>query len=460
MRRCLLIEPGYKTKYPPLGLMKLSTYHKLRGDRIVFARGRRPDLRCERWDRIYVASPFTFFWSEIIRTIRYYVPSTASPKHIYAGGIMATLLGDELERDLGITVIRGLLDKPYMLDADCPFVVDQLIPDYGLLRQSPYEYSREDAYVVHATRGCPRRCAFCAVSLIEPEFVHFQSIKRQVRGIEAVYGTRQDLLFLDNNVLASREFERIIGEVLDLGFEKGATREGRARRMDFNQGLDAEMLDSRKMAMLARTALHPLRMALDDSAGRDGYIKAVRLARDCGLLKQSTYVLYNYRDTPEDFYERLRISVCLNEEIGTQVSSFPMKYVPLDAKDRTFIGPHWSRKLIRGVQCILLATRGMVSPSREFFEAAFGSTAQEFVKIALMPERYIVYRARYATDGADDWTRAYENLDASERDSFRGIVSGGAVTERDVTRQSSGRLKRLLRHYVVGETVAQPGGHL
>lgn len=41
-RRVLLVEPAYRNKYPPLGLMKLATYHRMRGDHVRFFKG---DLR-------------------------------------------------------------------------------------------------------------------------------------------------------------------------------------------------------------------------------------------------------------------------------------------------------------------------------------------------------------------------------------------------------------------------------
>ena len=38
-RNILLIEPNYKNKFPPIGLMKIATYFRLRGDNVVFYKG-------------------------------------------------------------------------------------------------------------------------------------------------------------------------------------------------------------------------------------------------------------------------------------------------------------------------------------------------------------------------------------------------------------------------------------
>ena len=38
-RKVLLVEPNYKNKYPPMGLMKLATYFRRRGDDVRFYKG-------------------------------------------------------------------------------------------------------------------------------------------------------------------------------------------------------------------------------------------------------------------------------------------------------------------------------------------------------------------------------------------------------------------------------------
>lgn len=448
MRRILLVEPGYKNKFPPLGLMKISTYHKLKGDSVHFVKGCDHNASLEKWDRIYISTLFTFYWGITIKTILYYQMSVKSLSDIYVGGVMATLLGNDLEKETGVNVIRGLLNKPGILDKNDKWNIDGAIPDYHILDEIDYDYGLKNSYLTYATRGCPNRCKFCAVSLIEPEFIHYLPIKKQIMGIDEIYGPKQDLILMDNNVLASSNFDDIIKDILDLGFHKGAKYNGKMRILDFNQGIDADLLTASKMALLAKTAIRPLRIAFDSISMKNTYISKIKLASDNGVLNLSNYVLYNFTDTPEDFYERLRINVLLNEELGTKIYSFPMKYIPLNGKDRTFIGKNWNRKILRGIQCILLATRGLISPSREFFDVAFGASYQEFLRIVYMPDNYIIYRQKHANNGAFDWQNRYNKLTKNQADLFLGIISKNKITQEDMADISSLKLKNFLSHYI------------
>ena len=47
-RNILLVEPNYKNKFPPVALMKFSTYHKRRGDNVVFFKGEIKSFILER----------------------------------------------------------------------------------------------------------------------------------------------------------------------------------------------------------------------------------------------------------------------------------------------------------------------------------------------------------------------------------------------------------------------------
>ena len=442
MRHILLVEPGYKNKYPPLGLMKIARYHKNKGDYVQFIKGIASGLKPEKkWDRIYISTLFTFFWKETIKTINFYKKFVETTEQIFVGGVSATLLRDELHETTGVSIVTGLLDFPGVLDVGDTTIIDHLVPDYDLLTQSDYSYGQENAYIGYATRGCPNSCSFCAVSKIEPIFHGYLPLKKQIRTLEDLYGPRRHLTLLDNNVLASPNFNQIIDDIIKLGFYKGAKLNGGLRYVDFNQGLDLNFLTPEKMGRLSEIPIKPLRIAFDHIELKERYVKCIHLAAEYGILNLSNYVLYNFEDTPEDFYERLRINVELNEKLGTKIYSFPMKYIPLNAKDRSYIGEHWNRRLLRGVQCILMATLGKVGLRLDFFEAAFGGNVKEFLEIAVMPEHYIIYREKYKNNEALSWRKAFNSLTLEDKEQLAYISSSSPI---DFKTLKSRKLKKLL----------------
>lgn len=469
MRNILLVEPPYKTKYPPLGLMKIAAYHKRLNDRVVFVKGCIPEMRTERWDRVYVSSLFTYYWKQTVKAIEYYQNSVPRRSDIIVGGVLATLLQDDLEAATGATVIGGLLDTPGILDPGDKTRVDTLTPDYSILNGANFEYELQNSYIGYATRGCPNECSFCAVHQIEPEFNGYLPLRRQIQLIEELYGEKRDLILLDNNVLASDRFKDIIQDIKALGFGKGATysyrnKSGRIstvnRYVDFNQGLDARLLTEEKMALLSEIAIRPARIAFDDIHFRKLYEEKVRLAAKYGLAHLSNYILYNFTDHPTDFWDRLKINLDLNEELGLQIFSFPMRYVDLKSKNRLTstpgnIGKHWNAKYLRAIQCVLIRTRGLVGTKRDYFLKAFGRDHEEFNKILLMPEPYIIHRFDHEGDGSTDiWWSQVRSLSDWDREIFEQIVRNQLF--RSVNRAELPRAVRtVLSHYMGSDDHAE-----
>ncbi|HPJ13846.1 MAG TPA: cobalamin-binding domain-containing protein [Spirochaetota bacterium] len=417
--KILLIEPDYKNKYPPLGLMKISTFHKQRGDEVVFCKGNNKELKQIVWDRIYISTLFTFYWNKVIKTIEYYYKSVKTSKNIFLGGVMATLKKEELQKCFDITVVSGLLNEKGKIRIENDYKIDSLVPDYSIINQHEneflnYKYPIDNAYFVYSTRGCIRKCEFCAVPIIEGGFKNGVSILKQVNDVKETFGERKDLLFLDNNILASNDFEKIINEIKQIGYEKGAKysymknnkKSYKLKYVDFNQGIDARLLTKNKIKLLSEIAVSPLRIAFDDIKFQKVYIEKVRLAADFNIPILSNYILFNFKDTPQDFYQRLKINIRLNTEFEskkfkTKIWSFPMKFSPIfgdESKNRKYIGKNWNKKYLRGIQCILLATHGVVGPKKLFFEAAFGKSYNEFENILMLPEKYIINRKEYRTE--------------------------------------------------------------
>ena len=486
------------------------------------------------FDIICVNSLFTFYFDKTVRTINFAKKFLARDGKIFVGGVAATLVPKFFEEATGIKPHIGLLDKPDDLSKSDDVIIDTLPPDYSILDETDYKYPAADAYLTYTTRGCIRKCSFCAVSKLEPEYKDHVKIFEQLKQTEEQFGAKRNLLLMDNNVLASSRFDEIVDEIIACGFGKGATylppdeysitlknlREGfndRAylrkmirlyeeltrrltedlageffsareekfllcaatatkekifeldefvsplfdkyfkrklltRYVDFNQGLDARLLDEHKMSRLAELNIRPMRIAFDHIEQRDIYERAIRLAAKYGVRDLSNYLLYNFNDTPEDFYNRLKINIDLCEELDVAIYSFPMRYCPIDDpkyfSNREYIGRHWNRKFIRAIQAITNATKGKVGRGREFFEKAFGKNIDEFRELLYMPETFIIYRVRYENNLAEEWREKILAL-GTERAAAENFIEQNKFSDEDISAVESEKIRDVLKFYQV-----------
>lgn len=507
MKRILLVEPAYKNKYPPMGLMKISTYHKNLGDEVHFVKGLSVKASQKVWDRIYVTTLFTFDFKVCVETISFYMRVADSINDVYIGGIMASLMPDKLAAATGLPrkqILTGLFVDTSVVGDNNSINIDQLPLDYDILEEIDYKYPAGDNYFGYTTRGCPNHCKFCAVPILEPQFQITNNIVNQIKWIDQKYGPKQHLLLLDNNVLNRPNLKELVDDLCSAGFGKGAKFEDpgvynvvvmrykngdrgefldrklkkylsdfkkrvkskdmlekfidlvleseesvsyadyilehdfefapiieryrsktkKARYLDFNQGIDARKINDANMAQLARLAIKPLRVAFDDISLKNIYCEAVRTAHRHGITEISNYILFNYMDKPEDLYERLKINIDLNQELGINIFSFPMKYSPVNMTDRSYIGENWKKKQVRAISAILQVTKGVVAAGSQFFYKAFGNSIDEYFEILAMPRDMIMFRKHFEENGmTDGWIKLYRDLSPRQRETLLDLTS-------------------------------------
>ena len=505
--RVLLVEPNYKNKYPPMGLMKISTYHKMLGDEVRFVKGVDPNVDAAVWDRIYITTLFTFDFSISAETILHYMRLVDDVSSLYVGGIMASLMPENIVEATGIDrshILTGLFTDTSVVGDNNDINVDQLPLDYDILEDVDYEYPAGDNYFAYTTRGCPNHCSFCAVPILEPNFHVTNNIVEQIRVIDQKYGPKQHLLLLDNNVLNTPNLESLVDDLCAAGFERGAkyvdpgtynivmmryhngdraefldkkmiayldklkkrikspekldtflqivigaeeaedyagymlehedelspivekyrSKTPKARYLDFNQGVDGRKINDDNMTQLARLAIKPLRIAFDDIKLKDTYCAAVRTAHRHGIKEISNYILFNYKDKPEDLYERLKINIELNRELGIQIFSFPMKYSPINRTDRSYIGVNWTKKSIRAISAILQVTKGVVAAGSDFFYKAFGNTLEEYFELLAMPRELIMFRHHFEENGTTaEWKKLYQSMSDEQKKELMEFTS-------------------------------------
>ena len=307
MERILLVEPNYKNKYPPIGLMKISTYYQKKGDYVEFHKGLMPETEAKLFDKVLITTLFTFDFSMCIQTIQYYIAIVGIQK-VFVGGIAATIMPEKfLERIPDLKLNLGQLTSSRMLGYDDDENIDIMELDYDILWDVSYEYAAADSYFIYTTRGCPRKCSFCAVKTLEPDFYDCDNICDQINNVNKQFGIKKQLLIMDNNILYSNNFRYTVEILKGLGFGRDNNKIRKNNNMKYYlNSLDRRIRIGKKYdALLARIKkvflnLKFARINKADAEVLKKFIDIINADNEEKLIS----TLYEEYDFLNDFFER------------------------------------------------------------------------------------------------------------------------------------------------------------
>ena len=227
--------------------------------------------------------------------------------------------------------------------------------------------------------------------------------------------------------------------------------------VDFNQGLDARLSTKPTvMKKLAEIPIRPVRIAFDHWSLRGKYESAIKAAAEANLTHMSNYILYNFKDSPEELYWRLRLNIALCEELKVNIYSFPMKYHPIHDPEwfsnRNFLGNHWCRKYVRFVQTVLIPTMGKIGVGKTFFLKAFGTTTDEFRELLLMPEIMIRNRWDCELSGmVKSWREALYSMSRDEQLRASEHIMADEYDNPATFQHDSSRVQAFMHFYKLKE---------
>lgn len=231
--------------FPNLALMKISAWHKARGDSVEWWWG------WGQYDRVYISKVFD---------------------ETYSKDILDPLNAKE--------IIRG--GTGYGLDNKLPEEIERMYPDYSLYPQ----YTKDTAYGF-LTRGCPNNCPFCIVCAKEGR----KSCK--VADLSDWWNGQKNIVLCDPNLLACRDHMDLLGQLADSKVW-----------VDMNQGADARMLTEKNIEALNRVKFKRIHFAWDLMDRSEQIIKGLNLYLEQGKIKdprrRCVYVLTNFNTTMEE----------------------------------------------------------------------------------------------------------------------------------------------------------------
>ena len=277
MRVGLIDVDGHN--FPNIPLMKLSAWHKQRGDSVEWYE----PLLSGHLDRVYMSKVFSF-----------------TPDYEYIVDADEVIKGGSgycISLQDGKETYNTKADKPL------PPEVEHIYPDYSL-----YPKLTEKTAYGYLTRGCPRNCDFCHTTQKDGR----RSVK--VADLSEFWNGQKEIVLLDQNILACRDHL----ELLDQLIESGA-------RVEFNGGLDIRMINDQNIEKIKRLKLKCIHFAFDRWQDRNIIEPRLRMfAERTGYNKNKgkvmVYILTNFDTTLEqDIY---RIQLCRE----LKFSPYPMIY--------------------------------------------------------------------------------------------------------------------------------------
>lgn len=193
--KVLLIDAD--SKIPNLPLMKLSTWHKNKGDEVVLKRANLP-----------------------------YYPGKKKLDFIAPEGYDKKYCSVIFEGNKGFIKGDGIVFGGTGIDltTNLPPEIESCEPDYSL-------YPENDCSYGFITRGCIRSCSFCKVPKKEGWIKKVASVQDIVR--------HKKVKFMDNNFLAYEGHKEIMSELISSNI-----------KCQFNQGLDIRLLDEENSRLL------------------------------------------------------------------------------------------------------------------------------------------------------------------------------------------------------------------
>ena len=236
--------------FPNLALMKISAWHKARGDSVEWW------WSWGQYDRVYISKVFD---------------------ETYSKDILDPLNAKE--------IIRG--GTGYGLDNKLPEEIERMYPDYSLYPQ----YTKDTAYGF-LTRGCPNNCPFCIVCAKEGR----KSCK--VADLSDWWNGKKNIVLCDPNLLACRDHMDLLGQLADS-----------KAWVDMNQGADARMLTEKNIEALNRVKFKRIHFAWDLMDRSEQIIKGLNLYLEQGKIhdpsRRLVYVLTNFNTTMEENLYRI-----------------------------------------------------------------------------------------------------------------------------------------------------------